>query len=212
LTPPAPYAILSATSQGEGRDVKQEVPLARAHRLLAGQPACLLTVHYRGRENVMALGWACPVSLAPPLLALAIHPASYTHDLLARGQECVLNIPGRPYAEQLVRCGSVSGADGDKLRESGLTPAQARRVEAPWIDECLAHIECAVIERLAPGDHTIFVVQVVGAWAEEEAFGQTWLVDDQQEDLLPLHHLGGGWFGLMGRSLHVGQEAESDDD
>lgn len=190
--------------------MKQEVPLTMAHRLLAGQPTCLLTVRYRGRENVMALGWTCPVSLAPPLLALAIHPSCYTHDLLARSEECVLNIPGRPYAEQLVRCGSVSGAGGDKLRESGLTPAQARRVEAPWIEECLAHIECAVVERLAPGDHTIFVVEVVGAWAEEEAFAQTWLVDDQQEDLLPVHHMGGGSFGLMCRSFRISQKAASD--
>ncbi len=191
--------------------MKQEAPLTLAHRLLAGQPACLLTVRYRGRENVMALAWTCPISLAPPLLALAVHPSRYSHDMLARSQECVLNIPGRPYAEQLVRCGSVSGDQGDKLRESGLTLAQGRRVEAPWIEECLAHIECAVVDILAPGDHSLFVVEVVGAWAEEEAFGQTWKVDDQQEDLLPLHHLGSGRFGLLGTSFSIRQAAHEDD-
>ncbi len=189
--------------------MKQEVPLTLAHRLLAGQPACLLTVRYRGRENVMALAWACPISLAPPMLALAIHPSCYTHDMLARSEECVLNIPGRPYAEQLVRCGSVSGADVDKLHESGLTPAQPRRVEAPWIEECLAHIECAIVERLSPGDHSLFLVEVVGAWAEEEAFGQTWHIEDQPEELLPFHHLGGGRFGLMGSSFTVNPQADS---
>ncbi len=191
--------------------MKQEVPLALAHRLLAGQPACLLTVHYRGQDNVMALGWVSPISLEPPLLALAIHPSRYTHDMLARSQECVLNIPGRPYAEQLVSCGSMSGAGGDKLRACGLTPGQARRVEAPWIEECLAHIECAVVDRLAPGDHTLFVVEVVGAWAEEEAFDQRWKTDSQQEDLLPLHHLGGGRFGLWGASFAITQEGRPED-
>ena len=185
----------------KGPVVKQEVPLAHAHRLLAGQPACLLTVRYRGQENVMSLGWICPISLEPPLLVLAIHPSRYTHDMLERSQECVLNIPSRPLAEQLVRCGTLSGAEGDKLADSGLTLENGQRIEVPWIGECLAHLECALVERLAPGDHTLFVVEIVGAWAEQEAFGQTWIVNDQQEDLLPLHHLGGGRFGLLGSSF-----------
>lgn len=183
--------------------MKREIPLGMAHRLLAGQPACLLTVRYRGRENAMALAWTCPISLAPPLLALAIHPACYTHDMLDRSQECVLNIPARPLAEQLVRMGALSGAQTDKLRESELALASGRRVEAPWIDECLAHLECAVVDRVAPGDHSVYVVQIVGAWAEEEAFDQAWKIDDQQEDLLPMHHLGGGRFALFSRSFTV---------
>jgi flavin reductase (DIM6/NTAB) family NADH-FMN oxidoreductase RutF len=181
--------------------VKQEIPLAYAHRLLAGQSTCLLTVRHRGQENAMALAWACPISLAPPLLALAIHPSRYTHDMLERSGECVLNIPGRPLAEELVRLGSVSAAEGDKLRESDLVLESGQRVEVPWIGDCLAHLECALVDRFAPGDHTLFVVEIVGAWAEEEAFDQAWKIDDQQEDLLPIHHLGGGKFALFGVSF-----------
>ena len=183
--------------------MKREVPFQNAHRLLAGRPACLLTTRYRGRDNVMTLSWTCPVSLEPPLIVLAIHPSRYTHDLLEKSQECVLNIASRPMGEQLVQCGTRTGADIDKLRTGDFDVESGRRVSALWIGQCLAHIECAVVDRIAPGDHTLFVVEVVGAWAEEEAFADTWRIRSQPEDLLPLAHLGGSLFGLWGAEIEL---------
>ena len=181
--------------------MKREISLDLAHRLLAAQPTCLLTTRYKGQVNVMAIAWVCPISLDPPLVSLAIHPSHYTHDLLRRSEECVLNIPGRPLAEQTLLCGSVSGADTDKVTATGLTLESGQRVEAPWIVECLAHLECALVDVLAPGDHSLFVVQIVGAWAETEAFDNLWLVPEETEELLPLHHLGGTRFCTMGKTI-----------
>jgi flavin reductase (DIM6/NTAB) family NADH-FMN oxidoreductase RutF len=152
----------------------------------------------------MTLGWSCPVSIEPPLVMLAVHPSRYSHGLLELGQECVLNIPGRPMAEQLVFCGSHSGAGTDKLAGDALATQAGRRVSAPWIEPCLAHIECAVVERVAPGDHSLFIAEIVGAWAEDEAFADVWLVQDQPEDLLPLSHLGGAAFGMLGARIDLG--------
>ncbi len=183
--------------------VKREVPLQIAHRLLAGRPTCLLTTRYRGQDNVMTLSWTCPISLEPPLIVLAIHPSRYTHDLLERAQECVLNIPARPLAEHIEQFGTRSGADMNKLEASELDVEAGRRVDALWIAACLAHIECAVVDRMTPGDHSLFVVQVVGAWAEDEAFAGGWHVEGQPEDLLPLTHLGGAVFGLLGSEIKL---------
>lgn len=195
LTGLFPYVILGR-KLGE-RYMKQKVPLRWAHRLLAGQPICLLTTRYKGQVNVMTVGWLTPIGLEPPLIAIAIHPSRYTHDMLQRSGELVLNVPGRPLAEAVLKCGAVSGADGDKLEEAGLTAESAQRVEVPWIDECLAHLECAVVDVIKPGDHSLFIVQVVGAWAEEEAFQDTWRIPEGNEALLPLHHLGGESFALI---------------
>ncbi len=183
--------------------MKREVPAQVAHRLLAGRPTCLLTTRYRGQNNVMTLSWTCPVSLEPPLIALAIHPSRYSHGLLEKSQECVLNIPSRPLGEQIVQCGTRSGADIDKFGAGDLQLESGRRVSSMWIDQCLAHIECAVVDCIAPGDHSVFLVQVVGAWAEEEAFVNAWRVRGQPEDLLPLTHLGGSLFGLLGAEVEL---------
>jgi flavin reductase (DIM6/NTAB) family NADH-FMN oxidoreductase RutF len=183
-----------------------EVSLPLAHRLFAPRPVAFLTTRYRGRVNLMAVAWVCPVSMSPPMLGVAIDPASYTHDLLRRSGEFVLSIPGRRLAEKIVACGTISGAEVDKLVACGLETMPGHRVDAPLIDGCLAHLECAVVTAVEAGDHTLFIAEVLGAWAEEEAFGGdsaaegTWRASDD-EDLSPLLHLGGRSFCLPGLAV-----------
>ena len=181
--------------------MKVEVPLEQAHRLLAPRPVCLLTTRYKGKVNVMTLAWVSPVSLEPPLVVAAIHPSTYTHDLLKRSEEAVLNIPGRPLAEQVLACGALSGKDVDKVQRAGLNLETGHRVEVPWIAECLAHLEGVVVATFKPGDHTLFVLELVGAWAEEEAFQEVWVLPQEHEELCPLIHLGGKRFGLLGQGI-----------
>lgn len=114
-----------------------------------------------------------------------------------------MNIPARPLGEHIEQFGSRSGADLNKLEASGLDVEAGHRVDALWIAQCLAHIECAVIDRMVPGDHSLFVVEVVGAWAEDEVFEGLWHVQGQPEDLLPLTHLGGTVFGLLGSEIKL---------
>lgn len=188
--------------------MKVEIPLGQAHRLLAPRPVCLLTTRYRGQVNVMTIAWVCPVSHEPPLVMMAVHPSTYTHDMLRRSEEAVLNIPGRPLAEQVLACGEASGQDVDKFVTVGLTPESGHRVEVPWVAECLAHIECAIVSVATPGDHTLFIAEVIGAWAEEEAFAGTWLSSQDDgaadiEELYPLLHLGGRRFCLPGKAIEL---------
>jgi len=181
--------------------MKVEVPLNQAHRLLAPRPACLLTTRYRGQVNVMALAWTCPASIEPPMVLLAVHPSTYTHDMLRRSEEAVLNIPGRALAQQVLACGETSGHDVDKVAQTGLTLDSGHRVEVPWIAECLAHIECAVVGVATPGDHSVFTAEILGAWAEEEAFQGMWKGPEDNEELHPLVHLGGRRFCLLGKVI-----------
>lgn len=184
--------------------MQAEIPLNQSHRLIAPRPACLLTTSYRGRVNVMAASWVCPVSLEPPMVLVAVHPATHTYGMLTRREECVLNVPGRALAEQVHQAGMVSGADVDKAAQLGLTLESGHRVEVPHILECLAYLECAIVDVFQPGDHALFAGQVLGAWVEEEAFGGSWLAPEDNEELCNLLHLGGSEFCLPGKRFAVG--------
>ena len=181
--------------------MKERVALTKAHRLLTPRPLCLLTTRYRDQINVATLGWVSPVSLDPPLVLLPIHPSRFSHDLLMRGEECVLNIPGRPLAEQTMRCGAISGREANKLADIGLTPVDSQRVAVPSIEQCLAHLECAVVDAFKPGDHTLFVAQVIDAWADKDAFHERWL--GQHEEVSPLYHVGGRALCLLSEPFDV---------
>jgi len=102
-------------------------------------------------------------------------------------------------------CGLTSGEGIDKVRTFGLELEAGHRVEAPRIRDCVAHIECTVVTTLQPGDHTIFVSEVVGVWAEEEAFGETWRASESDDELLPLCHLGERGFCLPGK-MFMGED------
>jgi flavin reductase (DIM6/NTAB) family NADH-FMN oxidoreductase RutF len=95
----------------------------------------------------MTAAWVMPVSSSPPLVALAVFPAHYSHDLIVKGGDFVLNIPARPLAEKVHRTAMVSGRDADKFLTIGLTPFEATRVNSPRIAECMAHLECGVVEK-----------------------------------------------------------------
>ncbi len=186
---------------------KVEIPLAGCLRLLAPGPAALVTAQYHGRPGVMAAAWLAPASYAPPMVALAVSPLRNTHFLIAKSQEFVLNLPGRPLAERVDYCGRVSARDVDKFAQAPLTPIDGRRVTVPWVDECLAHLECGVVQAHEVGDHTVFIGEVIGAWAEEEAFDDTWKLE--AEEMSPLLHLGADQYAIPGSKFAVKARRET---
>ncbi len=187
---------------------KTEIALTGCLRLLEPGPVTLVTAQYRGQPDVMAAAWVSPASYRPPMVVAAISALNNTHYLISRSQELTINIPGRPLADQVMLCGSYSGRDVDKFVRAGLTAVDGRRVTVPWVDECLAHLECGLIDAIDTGDHTLFLGEIVGAWAEEAAFDEVWKLEE--EELSPLLHLGARHFCIPGKRFAVREEEEED--
>ncbi|HEX5415713.1 MAG TPA: flavin reductase family protein [Chloroflexota bacterium] len=175
--------------------MKIAVPLNLALRMIVSGPVSLVTTAFRGQYDVATMSWLAPVGREPPLLAIAVYPSSVTHDFLKRSGEFVVNIPTRDVINQVVSCGIVSGAQVDKFKTTGLTMVEAQVLRPPVIEQCIGHLECAVVNAYQPGDHTIFVGQVAYAMAEEDAFDEAWKLEEAY--LKPLHHLGGYFFGAL---------------
>src|SRR6185295_7288736 len=175
--------------------MKREIPLEQAHRLLACGPVTLVTSFYRGDMNVMTASWLTPVSFRPVLIGLCVHQANLTHDLIKRGGEFAINVPTVDLIRQVRYCGSVSGRDQSKLTATGLHEEGPQHIRPVLIEECIANLECAVVEMIAPGDHTLFVAEILRAQAESEAFDDTYLL--KERDLKPIHHLGADAYAIL---------------
>ncbi len=180
---------------------KREIPRELAYRLLACGPVTMVTSYYRGDMNVMAGSWLTPVSYRPILIGLSVHQGTMTHELIRRSSEFALNIPTVELMRQVLYCGTVSGRDQNKLKVMGLHEEGPHVVRPVLIEECIAHLECAVTEAVSPGDHTIFIAEIVHASAEEESFDSTYLL--KERDLRPLHHIGGNRFSVLEEPLIV---------
>jgi flavin reductase (DIM6/NTAB) family NADH-FMN oxidoreductase RutF len=190
--------------------MKREIPRDQAYRLIAPGPVTLVTSFYKGDMNVMAASWLSPVSYRPVLIGLSVHQATLSHELIKKGGEFAVNVPTHELVRQVRYCGTVSGRDQNKLKVTGLHEEGPRLVRPVLIAECIAHLECAVVETVTPGDHTLFIAEIVAAQAEAEAFDQTYLL--QERDLSPLNHLGGDRFARMDEVIVAEAPVEGGED
>jgi flavin reductase (DIM6/NTAB) family NADH-FMN oxidoreductase RutF len=181
---------------------KIEVDLRRATRLLEPGPVCLVTVRYKGRANVMPAAWVTPVSSDPPMVALAVFPARFTHDLIQTSGTFALNIPPQPLADAVKKAGDLSGEETDKFLALHLTPYEAKQIAAPLILECIGHLECGVTDVIPVGDHSLFLGEIVAASVDEGAFnGEAWTLITAE--VKPLHHLGANLYATLQMPLSV---------
>ena len=179
--------------------MKVKISANEALRLILPGVVGLVTTHYRGKYDVTTVSWLMPAGREPPLVAMAIHPATMCHDSIKRSGEFTINIPTRDVINQVVTCGRMSGNDVDKLERTGLHLADPHVVMAPYIEQCIGHLECAVINAYTPGDHVIFIAQIAYATVEQDAFNETWLLTEKE--LKPLHHLGAAMFGVLEQTI-----------
>jgi flavin reductase (DIM6/NTAB) family NADH-FMN oxidoreductase RutF len=124
-------------------------------------PIVLVSAQHEGVKNVMTAAWSAPASFDPPLIQIAIGTTRFTHDLIMKSREFVLNVVAEEQMELAEFCGNVSGRDMDKFRERKIPFRPGRKVAAPVILGCVANIECRVRSYHLAGDHTVFVGETV---------------------------------------------------
>jgi len=121
---------------------------------------------------------------------MSIKPTRLSFKMITETKEFVVNVPTMEIVKETLFCGRISGAERDKFKGTHLTPLRAKKVRAPIIKECVAHLECRLVRKIKTGDHTLFVGEIVAAYANEGAFGKTFDI----EKIKPVYHMGGDDF------------------
>jgi len=138
--------------------------------LLLPRPVVLVTCLDEDKNpNIITIAWATPVSHQPLVVAIAISPKRYSHDLISKSREFVVNLPGIDLAEGSNWCGRKSGRKYDKFAETDWTIEKGISIETPHIQECYAFLECKVNQQIISGDHTTFFGVVVDAYAAKDS-------------------------------------------
>ena len=164
---------------------KKSYPLAKAYGLLEPGPVVLVTTSRKGQANIMTMSWHTMMEFEPPLVGCVISGRNLSFDTLKATKECVINIPTREWAKQVVGVGTCSGRTVDKFAKFGLTQAPAAQVAAPLIEECYASLECRVADTRLVNRYNFFILEVVQAW-----------VDAAVKQPQTLHHRGNGVFAV----------------
>jgi len=165
----------------------RQLKLNRAFTLIEPGPVVLVTTHDGRKNNVMTISWTMVVDFTP---VFAITTGEWNHSFAAlrKHKECVIAVPTVDLLDEVVGIGTCSGAATDKFARFRLTPVRGKVVKAPLIKECLANIECRVIDIVKK--HDIVVLEGVAAH-----------VDSARNEKRTIHAVGDGTFIVDGRKL-----------
>lgn len=164
-----------------------QLNLNKAFTLMEPGPVVLVTTHDGQKNNIMTISWTMVMDFTP-VFAIVTGDWNHSFAALQKNRECVIAIPTVDMLDKVVGIGTCSGADTDKFAKFKLTPVQGQFVGAPLIKECLANIECKVIDIVEK--HNIVVLEGVAAY-----------IDTERKEKRTVHAVGDGTFIVDGRKI-----------
>ncbi|OHB55916.1 MAG: flavin reductase [Planctomycetes bacterium GWF2_50_10] len=168
-----------------------EMPLAKAFQLIEPGPVVLLTTADKTKANIMTMSWHMDMEFTPQIGCI-VSSYNYSFAALRKTKECVIAIPAVDIIGKVVDIGNCSGKEVNKFDAFGLTPLPAKKVKAPLIAECLANLECRVVDTGWVNKYNLFVLEVVKAW-----------VKAVPKERRTFHANGDGTFVVDGRTLNL---------
>jgi flavin reductase (DIM6/NTAB) family NADH-FMN oxidoreductase RutF len=162
----------------------QSLRIAKAFTLMEPGPVVLVTTNDGHKDNVMTISWTMVLDFSASF-AITTGPWNHSYAALAKTKECVIAIPTVDLIDTVVGVGTCSGNDTDKFEKFSLTRVKARHVRAPLIEECLANIECRVVDIIER--HNIIVLEGIAA-----------TFDRSRKEKKTIHAIGDGTFVVDG--------------
>jgi flavin reductase (DIM6/NTAB) family NADH-FMN oxidoreductase RutF len=166
----------------------RKMNISKAFTLMESGPVVLVATYDGEKNNIMTISWTMVVDFTP-IFAITTGPWNYSYAALLKFRECVISIPTIDLIDKVVGAGTCSGADTDKFDKFGLTPVKGKHVMAPLIKECLANIECKVIDIVKK--YNIVFLKGVAAY-----------FDSSRKERRVIHAIGDGTFVVDGRKLN----------
>lgn len=161
--------------------------IGKAFTQIEPGPVTLVTTNDGQKNNVMTISWTMVLDFSASF-AITTGPWNYSYAALRDSKECVISIPTVDLMNTVIGVGTCSGEDTNKFEKFRLTPVKARHVRAPLIKECLANIECRVVEIIER--YNIVVLEALAAY-----------FDSSRKEKRTIHAVGDGTFIVDGRKI-----------
>ena len=177
------------------KPAKKNFPVSDIRRFLEPGPIVLVSSRWKGRTNIMTMGWHTVMEFTPSLVGCVIAESDHSFEMIRKSEECAINIPETRLSDAVVGIGTCSGSDTDKFKKFNLTAQSAHEVEAPLIGECFANFECKLSDARLIKKYNFFIFEVVKAHvALHPTYPQT------------LHYRGKGIFTKSGKTIDLSKK------
>lgn len=170
-------------------------------------PAVMVSCGENPEEyNIITIAWTGTINSDPPMCYISVRPGRHSYDIIKRTGEFVINLTTEKLAKATDWCGCRSGRKYNKWKEMNLTPAPAKMVKAPIIDESPVNIECRVKDIVELGSHHMFISEVVSVSVDDTYMNEKQAFSFSKANPLVYSH--GHYFGMGKRIGKFGWSVE----
>lgn len=114
------------------------------------------------RRNAMTINWVSQISFEPKLIGVGVEATALTHELVEAGgcfSLCLIDREDRSIVRKFTKPVEV---DLEARTLNGFEYTEAV-TGAPILVQSVAYLDCRVTDRVAAGQHTFFIGEVVAA-------------------------------------------------
>ena len=161
-----------------------------------------------GKPNVADIAWGGICCLKPPCVAISLQKARYSHGNIVERKAFTVNVPSEKYLKEADYFGTISGKDSDKFKETGLTSAKSKLVDAPYVKEFPLVLECKLLHTIEIEMHTEFIGEIIDVKADEGVLGKDGLTDVGKLKPVIFAPDTGGYYGIgkyLGKAFSIGK-------
>lgn len=161
-------------------------------------PAIMVTVGNEEVNNIITIAWTGTVNSDPAMVSISVRKSRYSHELLMKHREFVINLVTKKLARAMDYCGVKSGRDVDKFKEMRLTRGKAVKVNAPIIEESPVNIECVVKQVISLGSHDMFLAEVLAVDVDDSYMDESGRFNLEKANLVTYSH---GQYYTLGENI-----------
>lgn len=153
------------------------------------------------KSNLMPAAWQTGLSKDPMTYCVSLAPKRYTHGLIKASGQFSVNFIDFQYVNILVRLGSVSGRDIDKIKDTGVELMPSVKLDVPVLKIAYAVYECTVQDVVKAGDHDLFIGKIVYVHETDEMQNEAGIINYRA--VKPILYLGKDTYTTMDPSAVV---------
>ncbi len=136
-------------------------------------PVILLSTG-KGEEQDAMTATAMFVSEEPPLVVVSVGKRSFSHELIERTGEFVINVAATDQVKLAKLLGVTHGRELNKFREFKIGVEEAASVASPLIKGSFSHLECKVITSYPLGHYVLYLASVSAYRVKEKKVPLAW--------------------------------------
>jgi len=163
-------------------------------------PVAMVSCGSNDKEyNIITIAWTGIINSEPPMTYISVRKSRYSHSIIDREREFVINLFGEGLLKAADWCGMKSGRDVNKFKEMNLTASPAAIVRCPLIKEAPVNVECVVSAVLNYPSHDMFVADIVKVNADSGIINDKGNIDISRAGLVAFNN--GAYYGLTKNSI-----------